>query len=262
MEYVIVAVAAAVASGLTMYSGFGLGTILLPVFALFVPVEWAVAATAVVHAANNVLKVSLLGKLADRDVVIRFGAPAVLAAFLGAWLLAVVAEIPGSVSWQLAGVQGEITAINAVIGVLMLGFAVFELSPRFAGVELDARWLPVGGVLSGFFGGLSGHQGALRSAFLASTRITAKAFVGTNAVIGLAVDLIRIGVYGVLVFGADVSVLLGGASGNLVLVGTLAAFAGVLVGRRYLNKVTMDGVRRLTGGMLLVIAVLLIAGVV
>ena len=38
---------------LTLFSGFGLGTLLMPVFALFFPVEVAVASTAVVHAANN-----------------------------------------------------------------------------------------------------------------------------------------------------------------------------------------------------------------
>lgn len=48
MEYVLVAVAALSISTLTLYSGFGLGTLLMPVFALFFPVEVAVVATAVV----------------------------------------------------------------------------------------------------------------------------------------------------------------------------------------------------------------------
>ncbi len=262
MEYLIVAVAAAFASGLTLYSGFGLGTILLPVFALFVPIELAVGATAVVHALNNVLKVSLLGRLADWSVVWRFGVPAVLAAFLGAWLLSVVTALPGGWEWTIGPLSGEITPIGLVIGLLMLGFAVLELSPRFGQLHVPARYLPIGGVLSGFFGGLSGHQGALRSAFLAATKITAKAFVGTNAVIGLAVDAVRIVVYGALVFRGRLGELAAASEGGLVVVGTLAAFAGVVIGKRFLTRVTMDGVRRLTGVMLLVIAVLLIAGLV
>lgn len=88
MEFVLVPLAAFVASGLTMFSGFGLGTLLLPVFALFVPIELAVVATAIVHGANNVLKASLLGRWADREVVVRFGVPAVGAALVGAWVLA------------------------------------------------------------------------------------------------------------------------------------------------------------------------------
>ncbi len=56
---------------LTLFSGFGLGTLLMPVFALFFPVEVAVASTAVVHAANNLFKVGLLGRSAPRDILIR-----------------------------------------------------------------------------------------------------------------------------------------------------------------------------------------------
>ena len=81
---IVVALAAAAASGLTLYSGFGLGTLLMPVFALFFPVETAVASTAVVHAANNAFKAAAVGRLADRAVVLRFGVPALCAAYAGA----------------------------------------------------------------------------------------------------------------------------------------------------------------------------------
>jgi hypothetical protein len=56
MDLLIIGLAALLASGLTFFSGFGLGTILMPVFALFVPVPLAVAATAVVHFANNLYR--------------------------------------------------------------------------------------------------------------------------------------------------------------------------------------------------------------
>ena len=39
MEYIIICLAALIASALTFFSGFGLGTILMPVFAIFFPVE-------------------------------------------------------------------------------------------------------------------------------------------------------------------------------------------------------------------------------
>ena len=47
MDYVIVCSSALVIALLTLFSGFGLGTLLMPAFALFFPVEVAVAATAV-----------------------------------------------------------------------------------------------------------------------------------------------------------------------------------------------------------------------
>ena len=75
----VVCAVALVASGLTFFSGFGLGTLLLPAFALYFPVERAVALTAVVHFLNGLFKLTLVGRAANRDVLVRFGGPAVLA---------------------------------------------------------------------------------------------------------------------------------------------------------------------------------------
>ena len=75
------------AGGVTLFSGFGLGTLLMPVFALFFAIQAAIALTAIVHLFNNLLKLMLLGRYADRHVVLQFGVPAILAAFLGAWVL-------------------------------------------------------------------------------------------------------------------------------------------------------------------------------
>ena len=77
MEYLVVAVVALLASTLTFFSGFGLGTLLLPAFALFFPVEQAIAMTAVVHLLNALFKALLIGRHADRGVVLRFGLPAI-----------------------------------------------------------------------------------------------------------------------------------------------------------------------------------------
>ena len=54
----------------------------MPVFAIFFTVQIAVAATAIVHLANNIFKVILIGKRADKSIVFLFGIPAALAATL------------------------------------------------------------------------------------------------------------------------------------------------------------------------------------
>ena len=41
MDYLIICLVALAASGLTLFSGFGLGTLLMPAFALFFPVPTA-----------------------------------------------------------------------------------------------------------------------------------------------------------------------------------------------------------------------------
>jgi uncharacterized protein len=262
MEFIVVPLAALVASGLTLFSGFGLGTLLMPVFALFVPVELAIATTAIVHGANNVLKASLLGRLAEKKVVLRFGLPAIPAALAGAWVLGVLSGSAPLAIYPLFGRTATITPVKIVMALLMLIFAVLELVPRFEKLEFDRKYLPAGGLLSGFFGGLSGHQGALRSAFLAKVGISPEGFVGTNAVIALLVDFTRLSVYMALLNRGTLSAMAGPHEAWLIAVGSAAAFAGVIIGRRALKKVTMRLVQRITGGMLLVIALLLGAGII
>jgi uncharacterized membrane protein YfcA len=261
LSFLIVGLAAFFAAGLTMYSGFGLGTLMLPVFALFFPVEMAVVATALVHGANNVFKVSLLGRHADREVVLKFGLAAIVAAIFGALTLGWLVRLDASVSVAVnEAVVSEVTPVKLMIGFLMIGFALFELLPRFRKLEFDRRYLPLGGLLSGFFGGLSGHQGALRSAFLAKSGLSTEGFVGSNAVIGFLVDLTRISVY-VALFAAAGGNLADFGGWPLVITGSLAAFCGVLAGKRFLRKVTMKSVQALVGILLFGVGLALVAGV-
>ena len=262
LSFVLVALAAAAAAGLTMYSGFGLGTLMLPVFALFFPVEMAVVATALVHGANNVFKVSLLGRHADREVVLKFGLAAIAAAVAGALALGWFTTSPSSMALVVnAQTVAEITPAKFVIGLLMIAFALFELLPRFRAMQFDRRYLPLGGLLSGFFGGLSGHQGALRSAFLAKAGLTTERFVGSNAVIGFLVDMTRISVY-LALFAAAGSDAGAFNAWPLVVTGSLAAFCGVLLGKRYLHKVTMKSVQTLVGVLLFGVGAGLILGLI
>jgi uncharacterized membrane protein YfcA len=262
LQFGVVALTAFLAAGLTMYSGFGLGTLMLPVFALFLPVQMAVVATALVHGANNLFKVTLLGRHADPGVVLKFGVPAIAAAVLGALALGWLAGDDSALTVNVNETTvARVTPLKLSIGLLMIGFALFELLPRFQKLEFDRRYLPLGGFLSGFFGGLSGHQGALRSAFLAKSGLSTEGFVGSNAVIGFLVDLTRIGVYLALFAATGVAGATFGAW-PVVIIGALAAFCGVLVGKRYLHKVTMKSVRTLVGILLFGVGLALLTGVV
>ena len=112
LPWIVVPLVALGASTLTLFSGFGLGTLLLPVFAIFFPVAIAVAATAAVHFANNLFKLGLLKEHVSGRVVVLFGLPAMLAAFGGAWLLTRLADQPAFAGWSLAGLQAEITPVK------------------------------------------------------------------------------------------------------------------------------------------------------
>lgn len=247
---------ALVASGLTLFSGFGLGTLLLPAFAVFFPVELAVAMTAVVHFLNNLFKLALLGRHAERRTVIAFGVPAVLAALAGAALLGWLAGLPPLWSWGSGPTARAVTPVRAAIALLMLAFAALELSPRFDRLAFPPRWIPVGGALSGFLGGLSGHQGALRSAFLVRAGLAKEAFIATGVACACLVDVTRLAVYARHLGATGL-----GDHATLVAAATLAAFAGAFAGTRLVRKVTLRGVRLAVGAMLIAVALGIGAGV-
>ena len=260
IETLLLAAFACGVSLLTLFSGFGLGTLLMPAFALFLPIEAAVAATAVVHLANNVFKAALLVREADRRVVLRFGTPAVAASLVGALVLASLRGTAPLATWDALGRTATITPIKLVMGVLIVGFALVELLPVLRALRAPVRWLPVGGALSGFFGGLSGHQGALRAIFLTPLGLSPAAFAATQATIALLVDVARLSVYGTAFS------LGGGASTalpwRLIAVVPLAAFAGAYLGKRLLKKMTVPALQQLVGTLLLFVGSCLALGLV
>lgn len=129
MEYTAICAAALIASGLTLFSGFGLGTVLMPVFSVFFPLDISVAMTAVVHFLNNLFKLALLGRSADKKVVLLFGGPAMLAAALGAALLLRLSDAAPLFVYELAGRQFQVLPVKAVIGALILLFSIGEALP-------------------------------------------------------------------------------------------------------------------------------------
>ncbi|MFZ4635182.1 MAG: TSUP family transporter [Saprospiraceae bacterium] len=254
--YWIIGATAFLASLLTLFSGFGLGTILLPVMGLFFPVHVAVALTGVVHLLNNIFKLTLVGRHADQSMVWRFGIPSVLGGLLGAWLLSQLVHAPLWFVWHWGGAAFEVTYIKVVIGLLMMVFAFQELSPAGRRMQFGPQYLRLGGLISGFFGGLSGHQGALRSAFLINAGLDKSAFIATGVVIACLVDLTRLPVYFGRFLGAEA-----GTNWGVLLTATLCAFAGAFIGTRYMQKVTVEAVRWITGVLIVVIGVLLVLGV-
>ena len=219
------------------------------------------AATAVVHGVNNAFKTVLLGRSADPSLVLRFGLPAIPSAFVGAAVLGLFSGAQEIVTYSLGSIQAVISPIKLLMAVLIGVFALFELLPALREIRFDRKYLTIGGVLSGFFGGLSGHQGALRSAFLAKVGVSKEAFVGTNAVIGLLVDLARLAIYAGVISGVQSELRLGTNEWLLIATGVAAAFTGVVLGKRMLHKLTVKFIQILIGVLLMAVALALGSGI-
>ncbi|MEZ4858982.1 MAG: sulfite exporter TauE/SafE family protein [Flavobacteriaceae bacterium] len=256
MEVVIISLVAFVVAILTFFSGFGLGTLLTPVFMLFFPVELAIALTGVVHFFNTIFKLFLVGRNANKEVLLRFGIPAVIAAFFGAWVLLNITNIQPLFSYNAFGKNLEVYPVKFMISILLIVFASIDLFPYFNRLQFGKEKLPIGGILSGFFGGLSGNQGALRSAFLIKAGLSKEAFIGTAVVVSAFVDFTRISIYAT-------KFTKSGLIDNLPLVvcATLSAITGAYLGNKLLKKVTFRFLQVTIAVMLIVISIALGAGI-
>lgn len=257
MEYLVISFVAAFASLLTFFSGFGLGTILTPAFMLFFPIEVAIALTGIVHLLNNLFKMGLVGLKANWNVVLRFGGPAVIGAFGGAWLLLHFSNTEPLLSYSLWSYEFEVYTIKLLVAALMTFFAIFELVPALKKMQFDKNKLLLGGAISGFFGGLSGHQGALRSAFLIRYGLSKEVFIATGIIIASFIDMTRLGLYFARMEGINIEENL-----PILITAVLSAFLGAFFGRKLLKKVTLDFVQWTVAIMILILSLLLAMGII
>lgn len=227
--------AAFLSAALTLMTGFGLGTILTPVFLIFYDVKIAILLVAVVHLSNNLLKISLFSKHISIDILKRFGALTLIGAFIGAFF------------------QGKMDSslVKILLGASLIFLGLKEATGFGEKLRLPQKIDFIGGFLSGLLGGFVGNQGAIRSAYLLNYNIPKETFVATAAIIASVVDVTRIPIYifnnkGVL---ADNLLLL--------LITTVSAFAGTFAGKRLLKKISLKTFKIYVASTIIIIGMLL-----
>lgn len=253
MEYVLIGVTALGASLLTFFSGFGLGTLLTVVFLQFFPIREAILLTAIVHLLNNVFKTIIMLREIDKKVLALFGLTAIAGAFLGAYVLNL---LPSSelTSYSIGERSYSIHLINCIIGALLIAFAIAELVPKLH-FKVNQKMLAFGGFLSGFFGGLSGHQGALRSSFLLKLNLKKEVFIGTGIAVSMLIDFTRIGTYF-----QDISFSTIENNLSHILAGVIPALVGSILGKLYLKKLSYQLLHYFVAIAIIVFSIALILG--
>ena len=139
----------------------------------------------------------------------------------------------------------------------MMSFAIIEAFPNLKNVSISPKYLPIGGIISGFFGGLTGHQGAFRSMFLIRAGLSKEQFIATGSAFSFFVDLTRLSVYLKNISKLDI-----GNSAVLLSLATLAALSGVLIGNSLLKKVDMKFIRIIVGVAIFTLGSLIAVGIV
>jgi uncharacterized membrane protein YfcA len=207
-----VLLSAVVAGATASVVGFGIGSLLTPLFALQFGIDAAIVAVALPHFAGGLLRGWRLRRAVDGSVLLRFGILSAAGGLAGAFLFARLTSI------TLTRTLGALLIMTAVAGI----------------AGWSRRWKPRSlfvwalGALSGFFGGIVGNQGGLRAAALFTFGLAPTTFVATSTVIGVFVDVVRMPVY-LYDTGHDVVALW-----PLVIVAVIGVLAGTLAGERLL----------------------------
>jgi uncharacterized membrane protein YfcA len=192
--------------------GFGIGSLMTPLLAVEFGTSTAVALVTVPHAVATAVRCWRLRAHVDRVVLLRFG------------LLSAAGALAGALIYTRLGPG----ALTRVLGGLLVFTAIAQLT------GWTTRWRPHGpvvavlGLLSGFFGGIAGNQGGLRSAALTAFGLSQLGFVATATATGLLVDAARTPVY----VWNSWRVLL--ALEAPIVVATVGVLIGTIVGERML----------------------------
>jgi len=236
MFAVLVAVVAAIAGAVASVAGFGIGSLLTPLFALTLGAKLAVAVVSIPHAAGTSLRLWRLRRFVDWKVFRGFG----------------VASAAGGLAGAALHARTSSPALGATLGALLVFAGLSTLSGfadrlRFRGTAALAA-----GVLSGFFGGLVGNQGGIRSAALLGLDLDRDAFVATATASALLVDGARVGFY--LAFEGDAV----RRSWPLLLIACAGVLVGTVAGERVLRRIPEQLFRRVVATTLVVLGVALL----
>lgn len=223
MEIFYIAFLTLFASMVGTTSGFGTSTIMIPVLVMFFPPLEAILLVAIIHWFVNLWKVILFHKGFNLKLVALFGIAGLIASYIGA-------------SFSL---EANSKILLRFLGVFLVSYAVFLLFQAKFKVKSTNKAAIAGGALSGFFAGLFGIGGAIRSMFLSVFDLPKAVYIATAGAIDLIVDLTRISAY----FSGGAGLPDGLWRGLLVFIPV--SFLGSRLAKSFVNKIPQDQFRKI-----------------
>ncbi|OGK27713.1 hypothetical protein A3C28_02375 [Candidatus Roizmanbacteria bacterium RIFCSPHIGHO2_02_FULL_39_9] len=179
MELIYLTTLTLIASAVGTMTGFGTSTIMVPLLSLFLPLPLVLLFVGVLHWFGDIWKMLFFKKGFNGKLILLFGIPGIIASF---WAARLPLTLPEELLQRSLGL------------FLVLYVAILWLKPDWKMKPSNNNAL-LGGALSGFFSGVFGVGGALRSTFLSAYNLPKSVFLFTSGVIGLLIDSSRVTQY-------------------------------------------------------------------
>ncbi len=235
-EYAIFLIASFLAATGATLAGFGSSALLIPVAFSFFDLRTAIFLVACFHLFNNLFKIRLFWEKIDFKTFLYFGIPSICFSFGGAALIAIL----------------PLDVISKILAVFLIVYAIYSLFKPKLVIKKSLGTAVLGGSLSGFFAGLIGLGGAIRSSFLVAFDLPKEVYIATSAMIAVVIDFTRIPTY---IFTGSVQ-----PSSDLFLIPFLivSAYFGVRLGKFLLNRIDQQMFRRIVSVALLLVGIKLL----
>jgi len=209
-----------IASTVGTLTGFGTSTIMVPVLSIFLPLPVTLLFVGIIHWFNDIWKIILFKKGFNWKLILLFGIPGIIASFLAAKLPIALPE----------------TILERALGLFLVLYVAFLFLKPSWKIKASSSSALLGGTLSGFFSGVFGVGGAVRSSFLTAFNLDKSVFLFTSGVIGLLIDSARIIQY--LLSGITLGFLI-----TALLLCIPASLLGAYIAKKLLDKVSQERFR-------------------
>ena len=209
-------------------SGFGIGSLLTPLLAARYGMALAVAAVSLPHAIATAVRCWRLRASIDWAVVRSFG------------ILSAVGGLTGALLYS----RFDSALLSRILGALLIATSVAAMTEWVQRIHPGGFAAHALGFTSGFFGGIAGNQGGLRSGALLAFHLSPAALVATATATGLAVDAARMPVY-LWTAGRDVIPL-----ATPIVIATIGVLIGTLLGERLLFGLPPRRFRMIVGALI------------
>lgn len=221
MENLFVLVFILIASIVGTMTGFGTSTILVPTLSLQFPIAETLLFVGIVHWFGDIWKMLFFKRGANWKLIILFGITGIMVSFIGA---------------LLAGLFSE-EILKRMLGGFLLVYVIFIwVNPKWKLSKNNTNAL-VGGGLSGFFSGIFGVGGAIRSAFLSAYNLDKSVILFTSGAIGFLIDSSRIVGY---FFGG---IRLTDYSIPILTAAVVISLIGAYIAKKIVNRISQDKFR-------------------
>jgi len=230
-EIVYIAMLTILASVVGTFTGFGISTIMMPVLLIFIPLPETLLLVGIIHWFGDIWKMLFFRHGIRWKLLAGFGVPGVIASFIGASLSLTVPH----------------DILSRALGIfLMIYVAYIYLHPAFR-LGQSMPLAAAGGASSGFFAGIFGIGGEIRTVFLSAFDLEKAVYLATAGAIALVIDTSRLATY-----------LAGGTMLSPPLLYGLLAFipaslVGAVLGREIVNKIPQEKFRAAISAFILLL---------